>query len=35
MEEINQCIKMLVGKPERKNHFGDHSVDGSVKLKRR
>jgi hypothetical protein len=28
-----ECIRILVGKPERKNHWEDQDVDGFIILK--
>ena len=33
MEEVRGVHKVLVGKPEEKNHWGDQDVDGRVILR--
>ena len=33
MEEGRDVYKVLVGKPEGKNHWGDQDVDGSIILR--
>ena len=33
MEEVRGVHKVLVGKPEGKNHWGDQDVDGRVILR--
>ena len=33
MEEVRGVHKVLVGKPEGKNHWGDQDVDGGVILR--
>jgi hypothetical protein len=34
VKEIRNSYKILVGKPEGKNHLGDQGVDGRIILKR-